>query len=172
VKKIWMYLKPCLIGLFMLIAALFAPFVVLFALPFIRWDREETVDGMGRFLIVRGDLPNWLSYLGTPDERLPGGLYEPTVLSIYNKTGKWFTAWYWLGLRNRIHGLAASFGRIVEEGWPNPIDNSDEYYVRGDLWWRRKPIWGGKFAFKAGYRIYHLTNGTYRAVPCFTITKK
>ena len=168
----WMYIKPCLIGLFMLVAALFAPFMVLFALPFIKWDKDETVDGMGRYSTIRGDLPKWLSFLGTPDERLPGGLYEPAVLSIYNRFGALFTAWYWLGIRNRLHGLAASFGVVTEEGWPNPPDNSDEYYVRGKLWWRRKPIWGGKFAFKAGYRIYHLVDLTYRAVPCFTITKK
>ena len=163
------YLKPILIALLVQVAALFAPLLVLLALPFIRWDTFETVDGMGRCPAIRGDLPRWLSWLDTPDERLPGGLYEPAVLAIKNRFGKVFCAWYWLGLRNTMHGFAAFFGKPTLSGWADGFGIQQ----RGDLWWIRWPLLNDTLCFKAGYRIYTLPpDGRFLAVPVFTITKK
>lgn len=169
IKKGWMYFKPCAIGFFMFWFSLLAPILVLLALPFIKWDKEATTDGGNTY--VRGDLPGWLDFLSTPDERLPGGLYEPAVKAIYDKYGQLVTAWYWLGLRNRMHGLAAKTGIPTPTDWQDVVHGDDEYFVKLPLWWRRKPL-GTKFAFKAGYRIYQLLDKTYLAVPCFTVTKR
>ncbi|WP_394789121.1 hypothetical protein [Rhodoferax sp.] len=161
------YAKPVLIALFIQLVALFAPLLVLLALSFIRWDAEAGFDPSGNHLAIRGDMPAWLAWLGTPDERLPGGLYEPAVLSIYQRFGQTFCAWYWLGARNRVQGFAAAFGVPAAAGWASGYGRQDQ----GDLWWVRHPLMGGKFAFKAGYRIYTLLDKSYLAVPVFTITK-
>lgn len=162
------YLLPILIALALQVAALIAPLLVLLALPFIHWDHIPSVDGQGRYPAVRGDFPRWLAWLGTPDERLPGGLYEPAVFSIYQRFGRFFCAWYWAGVRNRMHGLAAMFGRRTLAGWE--VDGYG-YQEREDLWFLRYPLLGQRFAFKAGYRIYQLLDGNSLAVPVFTITK-
>nr|WP_315237729.1 hypothetical protein [uncultured Albidiferax sp.] len=161
------YVKPILIALLLQVVALLAPFLVLLALPFIRWDTDLSLDPSGRHPATRGDLPRWLAWLGTPDERLPGGLYEPTVKSIYRRFGHVWCAWYWLGVRNRVHGLAAMLGVPTSAFWPP----EPGYYTRGNLWWLRYPLLGGRLAFKAGYRSYKLLDGTFLAVPVFTITK-
>ena len=170
-QKFVMYVKPCAIGLLTFFLALTAPLLVLLALPFIKWDKEATMEDESRYSLVRGDLPKWLDFLSTPDERLPGGIYEPAVAAIYAKYGATVCSWYWLGLRNRMHGLDAKFGIPTDKDWDGPFSD-DEYFVRAPLWWRRKPIFGGKFAFKAGYRFYTVLDKSILAVPCFTITKK
>ena len=161
-----MYLKPILIALLVQFVGLFAPVLVLLALPFIRWDAAPRLDPSGNYPAIRGDLPRWLAWLGTPDERLAGGLYEPAVLSIYQRFGRFFCAWYWLGLRNTMHGLAAVFGVPTSAGWADGFG----LQRRGRLWWIRWPLLGGRLAFKAGYRIY-VIDGAFLAVPVFTITK-
>ncbi|WP_367846996.1 hypothetical protein [Rhodoferax sp. WC2427] len=161
------HLKPILIALLIQVVALFAPVLVLLALPFVRWDADLSLDPSGRYPATRGDLPGWMAWLGTPDERLPGGLYEPAVLSIYKRFGRFFCAWYWLGVRNRVHGFAAWFGVPTAAGWPG----APGYYERGGLWWLRYPLLGGRLALKAGYRIYTLPDKSFLAVPVFTITK-
>jgi hypothetical protein len=159
------HIKPILIALLIQVVALFAPVLVLLALPFIRWDAEPSaIDGQSS---IRGDLPRWLAWLGTPDERLPGGLYEPAVLSIYKRFGRFFCAWYWLGIRNRVHGFAAVFGLPTSAPWADGFGLQQ----RGCLWWIRWPLLWGRLAFKAGYRSYRLLDGTFLAVPVFTITK-
>lgn len=162
-----MYLKPILIALLIQVVALFAPLLVLLALPFIRWDADLSLDPSGNDPARRGDLPRWLAWLGTPDERLPGGLYEPAVRSIYQRWGGVVCAWYWLGLRNTMHGFAAAFGLPASEGWADGFG----LQRRGRLWWIRWPLLNGRLAFKGGYRIYTLLDGSYLAVPVFTITK-
>lgn len=161
------YLKPILAALLIQIVALFAPLLVLLALPFIRWDSSQSLDPSGNFPAIRGNMPRWLSWLETPDERLPGGLYEPAVLAIYEKYGAWVCAWYWLGVRNRVQGFAAAFGVPATKGWTGHYGRQDQ----GALWWVRWPLLNRKLSFKAGYRIYLLLDGSYLAVPVFTITK-
>lgn len=43
----------------------------------------------------------------TPDDQVsPFGSYEPAMVRIYAKYGKFFGDWWWLGVRNRAYGLA------------------------------------------------------------------
>lgn len=56
-------------------------------------------------MVQRYRLPKWMFPLETPDELLPGGLYEPTVQKIYDRFGWFVTAWYWIGWRNVGCGL-------------------------------------------------------------------
>lgn len=160
------YLRPVLIALLLLPLDLLAPFVVLMALPFAKWDDHPTADSNGAYSTIRGDLPAWAWWFTTPNERLPGGTYEPTVLDVLNKHGRFWCSWYWLGVRNRMQGLAASFGVPVVMPWsPEP-----GYYESGALWWLRYPLFGNKFQLKAGWRTYGI-RGKWIAIPCCTITR-
>lgn len=99
------------------IAAVVVPFAVLFA----RWDKEPTTWTGGASdngpPTIRGDLPMWLSWFGTFDERLPGGMYEPTVRKVYNAVGRYWCSVYWLVVRNRMFGLRKALF-TVEGGEP------------------------------------------------------
>lgn len=161
------YLKPILVAIFVQLVAVLAPLLVFLALPLIRWDKLPSLDDSGNHYTIRGDFPRWLTWLGTPDERLPGGLYEPTVAKVFSKFGRVFCTWYWAGVRNRMHGLAASFGVPAEKPWGPQFG----LQTQGKLWWVRYSLWNGKLAFKAGYRVYTLLDKSYLAVPVFTITK-
>lgn len=157
-------IKPCMQGLLLEVVSLLAPVLVLFALPFVRWDLTETSDEAGD-VAIRGDLPRWLAWLGTPDERPPGGLYESTVKKIYQKYGKYVTTWYWLGIRNRMHGLNYLFrkpttGYFEKEGLEDRPDGTWRYV---------KPL--GFLQFVAGYRSY-LIDGQFWAIPVFTVKRK
>lgn len=160
------YLKPCMIALGIMLLDPFAPVLLLFALPFSKWDAEPSLDSNGQGLTIRGDLPRWASWLGTPNERLPGGTYEPTVEAVLETFGRFWCAWYWLSLRNRWYGLAAAFAVPLPMPW-NPAPG---YYEQGELWWLRYPLFGGRFQVKAGYRQY-FQNGAWVGVPACTITK-
>jgi hypothetical protein len=50
--------------------------------------------------IQRYKLPSWLAWMETPDEHLPGGLYEPTHAKVYKYFGWIGASMYWLLLRN------------------------------------------------------------------------
>lgn len=135
--------------------ALTPPLLVLLALPFAKWD----ADG-------QGDLPQWASWLSTPNQRLPGGVYEPAVAAILAKYGRVICSWYWLGVRNVLYGMSASFGTPTSGPWPD----GDGYHTREGLWYLYKPVFFGKLVFKAGYRIYQVRS-IWLAVPCCTMTK-
>jgi hypothetical protein len=142
------------------------PIMVLLALPFAKWDETASVDSNGKVPTIRGDLPGWAAWLGTPNERLPGGTYEPAVASVMARYGRFACAWYWLGLRNPLYGLSAAFGTPIDEPWSLAFG----YQEKGNLWWLRHPILGNRFQIKAGYRCYFI-RGQWLAVPCATITK-
>jgi len=158
------FIKPLLIAIFLKPFDLLALPLVFIALAGAKWDAFPSLDSNGQGLTIRGDLPDWAWFLQTPDERLPGGTYEPTVASVLEKYGPLVCSLYWLGLRNRMHGLAAYFGVPVASPW-SPIPG---FYDNGVLWWLRYPI--GRFQLKAGYRTYGI-KGQWLAVPCLTITK-
>lgn len=150
-----------LIGLVITILHLFAPLLMLLALPFIKWDKAPSTDRRGD-VAIRGDLPGWLSWLSTPDERLPGGLYEPEHKKLLNKYGKWFASWYWLGVRNALFGLAMAFRIPADSHIPD---------VRG--WYRSGKVWQysaqlGPIRFVMGYKVYRILDGSLWAAPCFT----
>lgn len=76
--------------------------------------------------IQRYRLPDWLAWAETPDEHLPGGLYEPTVKKIYDNFG-WVTcAIYWMLLRNVGQGILWPRGKLVGAIYDKPIDHGNE----------------------------------------------
>jgi hypothetical protein len=97
------------------LAVVGVPIVVLFA----KWDDYET-DFSGGCApngppAIRGDLPKWAAWFGTFDERLPGGMYEPSVARVYQKYGRYVCSLYWLIVRNRMFGLMKFlFGKPAE----------------------------------------------------------
>lgn len=56
-------------------------------------------------LVKRYKLSKLFSFAETPDDCLPGGLYEPTVLKVYEKYGSYWCSWYWLAIRNVGHRM-------------------------------------------------------------------
>lgn len=162
------YLYAPIIGFLINILNLLCPILVIFTLPFIKWDKEPTkardLEGSS---IIRGDLPSWLSWFSTPDERLPGGMYEPTVKAIYLKYGKYFTSWYWLGLRNCLMTMAVQLGKPTTDYIPEePLG----YWERGDIWRYSKSL--GPLKFVMGYQVYKMLDGTFQAAPVFTLKRR
>lgn len=83
------------------------PFILPFILPFAK-DVDDKVNPKDQLIVPRKQLPKIFKWLETPDEKLPGGLYESTVADIYDKWGWFIASWYWLGWRNVAFGLAWS----------------------------------------------------------------
>lgn len=158
------YITTPLIGLLITLASLLCPAMVLLALPFVRWDDHETPGQWGTHSVIRGSLPRWLSWLETPDERLPGGLYEDAHRALYERYGKWLASYVWLGWRNRLHGLAYSTGKETTGYKPNDVPLG--MWERGDVWQYTKQL--GPLRFVAGYQIYALA-ARYWAVPMCSI---
>ena len=162
-------------GLVLLLASVlvfFLPPLTLLAVLLARWDRSLTPGTFGGPPVRRGDVPRWLLWLQTNDERLPGGLHEPTVLRVYERFGRVICSWYWIGLRNRAHGLRRVFGRPSTEEMANirfPIADGKASGTRPDgTWYWSRDIW--RLRVVAGHRIYLLPSG-YMAVPTFTIKR-
>lgn len=166
-----------ILGLLIIIVSLFTPIFMLIALPFIKWDKEESTtekfeaDGKGggsmiQYTTLRGDLPSIFKWLETPDERLPGGLYEATVKDVFDKYGKYICSFYWLGLRNQMMGLAAALGQKTSDYIPEePLG----YWERDNIW--RYSIAFGPIKFVTGFQVYKVLDGTFTAVPVFTLKR-
>lgn len=180
------YFGPLFIALITLVLSFAAPFIVPFALPFIRWDNTLSAGNWDKTRVIRGDLPSWLSWLGTPDERLPGNLEEPSMRKMYQWFGPRVAAWYWLGVRNRLHGLAFTCALPLPNNEPwsavpgfyKRVVILDDFPTTWDpeerilIWWLRMPILGGRFQLKAGWRSYYIRTGDqWYGVPCLTITR-
>lgn len=185
-RKTMKYIIPPVLGFLLVLGNLLCPILMLFALPFIKWDKEPTWARDHTLEIIRGDLPKWLSWLSTPDERLPGGMYEPTVKDIYERRGKYFTSWYWLGVRNCLMNLAVWLGHETTDYIPEePLgfwerDNTDtpamsdspvtsKYNYRKDYTWRYSTMLTKKIKFVIGYQVYKDLNGKFQAAPLFTL---
>lgn len=144
------------------LALVLAPIAVRFA----KWDDRPTTFTGGLIdngpPTVRGDLPSWLSWVGTFDERLPGGLYEETVVANYNRFGRYWCSVLWLW-RNRMFGLTLRlFGR--------PTTRTEALvYTRGEV---------GPFMYGYGEKRYRATpqahwfDGPFVAVQSVTIRLK
>lgn len=113
-------------------------------------------------MLLLGQRWKWLL---TPDVELPGDLSLPAVKSIHDRWGFLITSLYWLGFRNRWHGLDFSFAQRLPLAWDQSAFGLQE---QGDLWWLRYPL--GKFQFKAGWRLV-VANGLPYGTPCCTITR-
>lgn len=163
----WKYAKPTLLGLWLQLPGLTAPFVVPVALLGATWDTDPTADSMGTTPTVRGDLPRWASGYSTPNERLPGGTYEPAVLAVLHRWGRWICSWYWLGLRNRGLGFDGAYAIPVRYVLWDPgqlgLQEAD------DLWFYRQDLFAG-LQLKLGWRTYEVA-GKWVAEPCATITR-
>lgn len=161
------YLIPPLAGLLITVLNLLCPVLMLLALPFIQWDERPTAprnpDGID---VIQGDLPDWLSWLSTPDIRLPGDTCEAAVKSMYLQRGPWVTSWYWLGIRNCLMGLAVWAGKPTTDYIPeSPLG----FWQRGDIW--RYALALGPLKLVLGYQVYKLLDGTFRAAPVFTLKR-
>lgn len=75
--------------------------------------------------VQRYRLPSWLAWAETPDEHLPGGLYEPTVAKIYNRFGWVVCSLYWLLLRNVGQGLLWPRGLLIGPIYSRYIDTNN-----------------------------------------------
>lgn len=174
----WVYIKPLAIAAMLMPVGWAAPVVLPFILLFARWDEEFYYDQRGHVLVRRGDLPSWASWFSTPDERLPGNPGEPGLLTALLWGGESLAAWVWLGVRNRGHGVAFKWAVKIPGPWPAEpgfffVHDYADPPPRGSaprVWWLRKPILGGRFHLKAGYRSYYVNNQWW-GVPCLTITR-
>lgn len=153
-----------------LVLAPLAVVAVFFRGPRIRTDVIATSGEDGAPMYVdRALLPRWLWWWQTPDELLPGGMYEATVRGWYASWGWHYCAARWL-LRNRLYGLAWTFGRPAD-GYLDPVPGG--IAQRGDLWrwWRRF----GPIVLQAGWKVHRADwqadaqRGPFIAVPFATI---
>jgi len=154
-------------GWWSLLALLLVPALVLLSLLFAQRGAEGP-DSQGQHADVRrGRLPAGLWWLETPDERLPGGTYEPTVWRTYTLFGWYACALYWLGWRNQLHGLGFSFRKRLSVPW-----SLRRGYFRNaeGLWWARLGLGPLPFELKLGWRQY-IVQGELWAVPCCTVTR-
>lgn len=172
-----------------LVCALFggivAPIAMLAAVWFIRWDKEPSHGTYGDTdptvaaydNIIRGDLPSWLSWFSTPDERFPGGMYELTVRELYQKNadkwwGKYLCSYVWAGLRNQGMGFARALGKPAIGFVPDQVvgfwERTDD-----DVWLYSKYLNAAHtWQFVCGWQITHLPDNSFLAVPLFTIKKR
>jgi hypothetical protein len=138
------------------------------ALLFAKWDDTTSTFTGGAEdngpPTIRGDLPVWAAWFGTFDERLPGGMYEPTVVAIHRRFGRHVCSAYWLIVRNRMFGLTkALFGKpIAKHDSPAGMAWSDIGPVR---------IGYGTKKYRATPEA-HFSNGPFVEVASFTIRFK
>ena len=153
-----------------LVSLIVAPIGMLFAVWFVKWDTEPSAgsyaDDPTVPKIIRGDLPWWLSYFSTPDERCPCNSFEPDMMVMLEKYGKTFTTYWNLGWRNQMMGLAAALGKSTTAYAPEGIKN----WNRGDVWAFSFPLRICRFV--GGWQIYKKLNGTFLAVPVGTLKRK
>lgn len=159
-----------LMGLLLaLVSLVVAPVGMLFAVWFIRWD---TIPTAGSYAddptvpkIIRGDLPWWLSWFATPDERCPCNSFEPDMMVMLEKYGKTVTAYYNLGWRNQMMGLAAALGKPATDYIPE----GNGYWERDDIWRYSLPL--GPIRIVVGWQVYRRLDMTFLAVPVFTLKR-
>lgn len=99
---------------------------------------DEKTTHYGQPDIQRFVLPWWLEWAGTPDEHLPGAMYEPTVKKLYDKFGWYWTSVYWIGWRNPGNGIVWDDGREV----PKKIKVMTEAEMAEHGVWRKTKVWG------------------------------
>lgn len=154
-----------------LVCLLTVPLAVLFRRPAGISKIEDTGEGGGQIVIDRGALPRWLWWLQTPDERLPGGLYEKTILKWLSAYGDYGCSVRWLW-RNAGYGFAWWMGRPAD-GYLNVVEG---LIYRAPLWrWRRTY---GPIALMCGWKVHRANfeataaDGPYWAIPFVSIRLK
>ena len=160
------YILTPLIGLCLaLVSFIVAPIAMLVVVWFIRWDDTPTNGSYGQNPTIRGDLPYLLRWFQTPDERFPGGLYEPTVQGWLDAHGKWYCSYLWAGMRNQLMGLAAWLGRSATDYIPEGLG----FWSRDDIWRYACSLGFGRFV--CGWQVYRRLDGTFLAVPVCTLKR-
>ena len=139
------------------------------AVWFVKWDTEPSAgsyaDDPTVPKIIRGDLPGWLSWFATPDDRCPCPMYEPAMVDMLNKYGKTFTTYWNLGWRNQLMGLAAALGKPATDYIPE----GNGFWQRDDIWRYSLPI--GPVRIVAGWQVYRRLDMTFLAVPVATLKR-
>jgi hypothetical protein len=154
------------------IAVFLLPPLTLLAVLLARWDDEPTPGTYDPRPTIRGDVPRWLRWLQTNDERLPGGLHEPTVDRVMQRYGRTMAAWYWIAVRNRAHGLRRVFSQPVTPesaamAFPRVDGKASGRRPDGTWFWSRD---FGPLRVVAGHRIYLYPQG-HVAVPTLTVKR-
>lgn len=159
-----------LLGLWVLVT----PWRTRRAIRRVTWDTEPTYDQWQAVSTIRGDLHPDDAWRGTPDERLPGGTYEPTVAAWLEKYGRDECSYRWL-LRNRAHGARRRYAvRSNEQCYGEstwfPEVGRITRGVRSDgtRYFRLRV---GPLAYVEGHRVYRYLDGSYWAVPTCTIKR-
>ncbi|MDE1998020.1 MAG: hypothetical protein KGI52_03720 [Burkholderiales bacterium] len=130
----------------------------------ISWDARETRGSRGKRATRHGDLPRWLRWFQTPDERWPGGLYEDEVLAVLTRYGRYVCCIYWY-TRNSMHGLLPVFARAWQHTQPDPpVDPPSPDYVQ----WQRGG-WRGGYGWR--WKPQSVDRSTWAEVPYFTIRR-
>ena len=145
-----------------------APLIVPILLLFARETNVKT-NHYGQPQVKRYRLPRWAAFAETPDEHLPGGLYEPTQLKIYERFGWFIASWYWLAWRNVGHRMRWDKGFAVPS---NIRQLSAEEQAKYGIWKTRETY--GPFVLIRGYQVKNDWFGEYSdnglwAVPQLTI---
>jgi hypothetical protein len=125
-------LTPALLGLLCFAFALTAPFLVPIALLFTPRDAKRLA---------------W-SWYDTPDEPDLYDLDIPTVRALHERWGRFITAWYWFGWRNRAHGFDSLFSEIATAHWPE----GEGTYQAGEFFITRRRH--GDFVLVFGWQVY------------------
>lgn len=121
-------------------------------------------EGGDTLYVDRWALPSWLWWFQTPDEPMPGALYEPTVRR-WLQWGPRYTAARWM-LRNRLYGLSWKFGRSAT-GYLDPVPG--KVVERNGLW--RVLFAAGPVSLGAGWKVHragfgsHWQAGPFWAIP-------
>jgi len=143
--------KDVLTGVLLAVVGILAlplvPLVAVFRGPYVRAVRVP-VPKDWPLIVERYPLPRWLRWFDTPDEYLPGALYEQRVADSLLSRGTYVTTVKWLSA-NRMYGLAWVFGRPASGYLDLPEDG---YVESGDLWRWRKTV--GPLVFLAGWKVH------------------
>ena len=143
-------------------ASFLSPSIILTPVWLLMAKKTDVItEHKGQRSIQRYRLPGWLAWAETPDEHLPGGLYEPTHAKIYNTFGWFIASWYWL-VRNSAHGIPWSQG-VKAIGYNQ---NTDEIHKRIIPLWKFKLIIGFTVK-KDNYSVY--TGFGFWAVPTISL---
>lgn len=135
-----------------------------------KWETEPRFDQWGKVSTIRAKLRKGFRWLGTMDDDLPGGTYEPTVAKMLEKRGKFLTSWYWIGWRNTAHGFRQIFS-IPSDEISYTVNTPEGEGTRPDgTWWKIRRM--GPFIYQTGFRIYKYLDGSYWATPTATVKKR
>ena len=157
-----------LLGLWVLVT----PWLTRRAIRRATWDTEPSYDQWQAVSTIRGDLHPDDAWRGTPDDRLPGGTYEPTVAAWLEEQGRDECAFRWL-MRNRAHGARKRYAvPSTEEAYTTRFEEvgNTTRGVRSDgtRYYRLRV---GAFAYVEGHRVYRYLDGSYWAVPTCIIKR-